>query len=47
MKDILDNETIWEDSFWVFRNTLMSCVTINSPIESLITPNEAQAKYNF
>ena len=28
----MENETIWEDSFWTFQDTILECLTLNSPI---------------
>ena len=36
------NESIWKNSFWAFKNVLMNCITIDSPIESLRKPMYAQ-----
>ena len=33
----LYNETIFQDSYWVFRGHLMPCLTLNSPIDKLVT----------
>ena len=40
-----DNTSIWQESFWAFRDVLMNCVTINSPIEKLEKPMDVQVMY--
>ena len=38
----MKNESIWEASYWAFRNKLMPCMTLNSPVEKLLKPNQVQ-----
>ena len=38
----MKNESIWEASYWAFRNKLMPCMTMNSPVEKLLKPNQVQ-----
>ena len=38
----MNDESIWQDSFWSFHNKLMPCVTVNTPIAKLEKPNENQ-----
>ena len=35
-----NNESIWSDSYWVFMNTLMNCITLDTPIEILHVPDD-------
>ena len=44
--DQMDNESVWEASYWAFRNKLMPCMTMNSPIEKLLKPYQIQVS-NF
>ena len=43
--DQMDNESVWEASYWAFRNKLMPCITMNSPIEKLLKPNQIQVSW--
>ena len=43
--DQMENESIWEASYWAFRNKLMPCITMNSPIEKLLKPNQIQVSW--
>ena len=43
--DHIANETIWQKGFWAFRNSLMNCVTLNSPLEKLFKPNQVQVSF--
>ena len=40
MKQYFDNKTIWQDSFWVYRNRLLPCLTLNHPIKNLTIPDD-------
>ena len=42
-----NNESIWQESYWAFRNTLMNCATINSPIQKLLKPSQVQVRSFF
>ena len=37
-----NDENIWQESFWAFHGALMNCVTINSPVETLEKPMDAE-----
>ena len=41
----MKNESIWEASYWAFRNKLMPCMTMNSPVEKLLKPNQVQVSF--
>ena len=41
----LNNESIWKASYWAFRNALMPCMTIDSPVEKLLKPNQVQVSF--
>ena len=45
--DHTDNISIWQESFWAFRSNLMNCVTVNSPVEKLEKPMDAQLFFEF
>ena len=34
-------ETIWQNSYWTFNETLLRCLTLNIPIEKLVAPSDA------
>ena len=40
--DFKDDENIWQEAFWAFHGTLMNCVTINSPVQKLEKPMDAE-----
>ena len=40
---IADNQSIWQESYWTLFKKLLSCVTINSPVEFLEKPSENEA----
>ena len=44
LMDYKHNESVWQNSYWAFRDVLMNCVTIDSPIEYLKGPMYAQVK---
>ena len=35
-----DDENIWQESFWVYRDTLVKCLTLNSLIPMLKKPDD-------
>ena len=35
-----DDEDIWQESFWVYRETLVKCLTLNSLIPMLKKPDD-------
>ena len=35
-----DDEDIWQESFWVYRETLVKCLTLNSLIQLLKKPDD-------
>ena len=41
----MNNESIWQDSYWSFMNLLLPCVTINTPIAKLKKPSENQVSF--
>ena len=41
------DEEIWQESYWAFRNNLMNCATINSPIQKLLQPSQVQVRSFF
>ena len=47
LMDHTNNVSIWQESFWAFRSTLMNCITINSPVEKLEKPMDAQLFFEF
>ena len=40
--DFKNDENLWQEAFWAFQSTLMNCVTINSPVEKLEKPMDAE-----
>ena len=47
LSEDLHNENFWQDSFWVFRNTVLPCLTLNQPIEKLMNPDEVFVSVTF
>ena len=44
----MENETIWEDSFGKFQDTILECLTLNSPITYSKSPDDIMVKnYEF
>ena len=37
-----NDENIWQEAFWAFQGVLMNCVTINSPVDKLEKPMDAE-----
>ena len=44
LKQYFDNKTIWQDSFWVYRNRILPCLTLNHPIEKLTVPDDISVR---
>ena len=44
LKQYFDNKTIWQDSFWVYRNRLLPCLTLNHPIKKLAIPDDISVR---
>ena len=40
--DFKNDENIWQEAFWAFQGVLMNCVTINSPVDKLEKPMDAE-----
>ena len=50
LKNHFENESVWEESFWLYRDSILNCLTLNPPIENLTPPTDVEvilAEFDF
>ena len=38
--DHLDDESLWQESFWVLRDVVLKCITLNSYLKTFKKPQD-------
>ena len=38
--DHLDDESLWQESFWVLRDVVLKCITLNSYLKTFQKPQD-------
>ena len=38
--DHFDDESLWEESFWVLRDVVLKCITLNSYLQTFEKPQD-------
>ena len=42
LKPHFENESIWEESFWLYRDSILNCLTLNPTIDNLNPPTDVE-----